>query len=158
MSYHIEQINCDKESYLELLLIADPSEETVRSYLSAGDLYVMKKGEEVVCAALMTAEGDRVELKNLVTHPSHLRQGHATQMMKYLMERYNHRKICLGTGGTGREGVEFFQLTFYKKMGFQVTDVIRNYFIENYPEPIYEENGMQCVDRIWLEYIPEAIR
>jgi len=43
MSYHIEQINCNKESYLELLLIADPSEETVRSYLSAGDLYVMKK-------------------------------------------------------------------------------------------------------------------
>ncbi|MCC8188337.1 MAG: N-acetyltransferase [Bacteroides sp.] len=142
MPYYIEQIRCNKERYPELLLIAAPSEERVRSCLSAGDLYVTKKGEEVVCAALMKTEGDPVELKNLVAHPSHLRQGHVTRTMKYLMERYGNRRICSGTGGTGIESVEFFQLTFYRKMGFQVTEVIRNYFTDTYPEPIYEENGM----------------
>jgi len=38
----------------------------------------------------------------------------------------------------------------YKKEGFEVFGVRKNYFVDNYPEPIYE-NGTQLKDMIMLK-------
>ncbi|KAB4178741.1 N-acetyltransferase, partial [Bacteroides uniformis] len=29
---------------------------------------------------------------------------------------------------------------------------IKNFFVDNYPEPIFEDNGEQCIDMIYLRY------
>ena len=40
---------------------------------------------------------------------------------------------------------------FYQKLGFNMTEIRRDYFTQNYPEPIWE-NGIQCKHMIMFEY------
>lgn len=49
--------------------------------------------------------------------------------------------------GTGNSSIN--QLALYQKCGFRVIGVERDFFINNYDEPIFE-NGIQCVDMIRL--------
>lgn len=148
----IYQIKNNKEQLLDLLLIADPSEEMIRRYLTDGELFVMEYQKEITCAAVIYPLSDnRIELKNLVTHPQHLRKGAATKMLCFLLEHYrNASAMLIGTGSTGKDDADFFQVDFYKKCGFIHSHTIRNYFVDHYPDPIYEEDGRQCVDMIYL--------
>lgn len=148
----IYQVKDNKERLLDLLLIADPSEEMIHHYLKDGELFVMEHQKEVICAAVISRHPDnRVELKNLVTHPRHLRKGAATQMLRFLLDHYQDATAMLiGTGSTGKEDADFYQVDFYKKCGFIYSHTIKNFFIDHYPDPIYEEDGRQCVDMIYL--------
>lgn len=150
----IEKITSAKERYLDLLLIADPSEEMIMRYLPGSDLYVLKENGQALCVAAMYPLGDgNYELKNIATSPSCQKKGYGKKMMKQLLEKYrNAPAIYVGTGGTGIPGKEFYQLSFYKKCGFSHSHTIRNFFTDHYPEPIIEENGMQCIDMIYLVY------
>ncbi|KHF37127.1 putative N-acetyltransferase YvbK [Paenibacillus sp. P1XP2] len=42
------------------------------------------------------------------------------------------------------------QLGLYQKCGFRMVRIERDYFVNNYPEPIFE-NGIPCRDQIVLE-------
>jgi hypothetical protein len=57
---------------------------------------------------------------------------------------------CRLEAGTGTFG---YQLAYYQREGFRVSAIDRNFFLDNYPEPIYE-NGIQHKDmpRLTLEY------
>lgn len=149
-----ERIEQDKKDYLELLLIADPSEEMIDRYLEKGELYVMKKdGCPVAVAVVFPIDRETVELKNIAVRPEYRQQGLATQMIAFLQDRYageGYRQMTVGTGGTGIAGREFYQVGFYRKCGFRDSHVIRNFFTDHYAEPIIEENGWQCVDMIYL--------
>jgi len=149
----IEKIESDKEKYLELLLIADPSEEMVMKYLGPGDLYVIHEKNAPVCAAVVYTEGETSEIKNISTYPGFQKQGYGKKLMEYLIDRYGKTgDLILGTSRTGIPGKEFYQLEFYLKCGFEITQIIENYFVDNYPEPIFEENGEQCVDMVYMKY------
>lgn len=150
----IEKITSGKERYLDLLLIADPSEEMLMRYLPESDLYVLKENGQALCVAAMYPLGNgNYELKNIAAHPSFRKKGYGKMMMEHLLEKYaDAPAIYVGTGGTGIPGKEFYQLSFYKKCGFSYSHTIRNFFTDNYPEPIIEENGMQCIDMIYLVY------
>lgn len=41
------------------------------------------------------------------------------------------------------------QLNFYQKMGYELFRVIKDFFITNYPEPVFE-NGKQLKDMLML--------
>ena len=69
----IEEITENKEAFIELLLIADPSVDMITKYLSKGHLFTMQVKKEVVCAVVVVSDGVTAEIKNLVTHPDHLR-------------------------------------------------------------------------------------
>ena len=43
-----------------------------------------------------------------------------------------YRRIVVGTATIGR------QLDFYRKNGFHDFDVRKNFFVENYPYPVFE--------------------
>ena len=42
-------------------------------------------------------------------------------------------------------------LTFYKKCGFTESYRIKNFFIDNYDHPMFE-NGKQLVDMVYLKW------
>lgn len=65
----IEEITENKEAFIELLLIADPSVDMITKYLSKGHLFTMQVKKEVVCAVVVVSDGITAEIKNLVTHP-----------------------------------------------------------------------------------------
>ena len=52
-------------------------------------------------------------------------------------------RIVLGTGTFGH------QLKFYQRNGFRVDSVEKNFFLDNYSDPIYED-GIQHKDMLRL--------
>ena len=48
--------------------------------------------------------------------------------------------------GTGTFG---YQLAFYQRQGFRATGIDRDFFVKNYPEPIFED-GIQLFDMLRL--------
>ena len=54
--------------------------------------------------------------------------------------------IIVGTGDCG-----ISQINFYEKNGFRKYDIRKNFFIDNFEKPIFE-NGIQLKDMILLKY------
>ena len=45
--------------------------------------------------------------------------------------------------------ISTMQFALYQKMGFEIQEIWKNYFVNNYPEAIFE-HGIQCKDMIRL--------
>lgn len=120
---------------MALLLLADPSEEKVRAYLPASRCFVVSNGAEVVGVCVVQPRGaDAYELMSIAVHPAHQRSGYGTALLKWVIERYRKsgaRSLEVGTGTFG------YQLAFYQRHGFRVTRIDHDFFVDNYPEPIF---------------------
>ena len=98
----IREIKENKEDYLNLLLIADPSVDMIQHYLGRGHLYIMQLEEIPVCVTVVVSDKETAEIKNLATHPDYLRRGYASRMMSFIVEHYREiPNIIVGTGSTG---------------------------------------------------------
>jgi hypothetical protein len=51
----------------------------------------------------------------------------------------------VGTSDTTQD-----QIRFYTRCGFQYDHTIKDFFIDNYKEPVYD-SGVQCVDMVILK-------
>lgn len=125
---------------MDILLLADPDTEAIERYLYDGDLYIYKDGEDIVAGAVLyPLEDGSCELKNIAVLESLQGKGIGSKFLKRIMgeasKTYTH--MLVGTTAP-TEG-------FYKSLGFEYSYTIANFFIDNYPEPIYED-GIQCVD------------
>jgi len=65
---------------------------------------------------------------------------------KEIAKENHYKKLTVGTSDTG-----FQQIRFYEKNGFIQRGILKDFFIKNYPDPIYE-NGLQMKDMIILEF------
>lgn len=139
------RITGDKGQYLPLLLLADPSEATIASYLDAGDLYAAEDAQGPVCVAVvLSLPNGCSELKNLAVREDRQRQGIGSRMVDFLFGQYPGPMQV----GTSEKGV-----SFYQRLGFRVSHRVKGFFVDHYPEPIYED-GEQCVDMIYLIHPP----
>ena len=144
----ITRIFEDKKNYLDLLLLADPSEEIIDQYLDEGELFVLSEEGIPICAAVVVPISvDACELKNIATVPEYQGKGYGKLMIKHLLDFY-HRQYIQMIVGTGNSSLN--NIAFYKKCGFEYSHTIMNFFTDNYPEPIFE-NGIQCIDMICLK-------
>lgn len=141
---NIELVTEHKKEHLDLLLLADPSEHMIDRYLEPGDLYYMRADGEVVCLALVLPLDDvRCELKNIATREDRQGRGYACAMIEALCERYRGRfeQMLVGTAALGQ--------SFYERRGFAYSHTVKNFFVDNYPEPLIEE-GVQHIDMVYL--------
>jgi len=140
-------IEVDREmrwSYRELLLSADPEEQAVEKYLDKSDMYVLRVDGRDVCEAVVCVKSaDECELMNLATAKDVQGKGHASALVRLLMDRYRTvcRSMLVGTSEDGR--------AFYRRLGFRDEFVRENFFVDHYEAPIFE-NGRQCVDMYCL--------
>lgn len=141
-TYVVDQVYTEKKKYLPLLLLADPCVEMIERYLDAGDMFVMRDDEVVVGVAVVDQSG---ELKNLAISPEWQMQGYAKKMINHLCVHYNGRFEFMYVG-TSDSGIEF-----YRKCGFELSHVVKNFFTDNYPEPIIDDGGIQCIDMTYLK-------
>ncbi len=147
----IPNTDAPMELLMELLLIADPSEEKIRSYLPKSKCFVALDDGVTVGACAVQALGAGVhELMAIAVHPAHQRAGHGTALLKHVIEFYRAsgaRRLEVGTGTFG------YQLAFYQRQGFRVDRIDHDFFIRNYPEPILED-GIRLFDmlRLTLNY------
>ena len=89
----------DRERFLPLLLLADESEQQVRSYIDNGDLYVYSTGVAAAAGVILAIPLDSgvVELKAVAVEPSLQGQGVGRRMLADVLAR-------LRTRGCSRQG------------------------------------------------------
>ncbi|HEY0944104.1 MAG TPA: GNAT family N-acetyltransferase [Opitutaceae bacterium] len=154
MSLLIQEVSA-MDAPIELLLLADPSEDKIRSYLPGSHCFVASRDTVVVGACVVQSRGaGTYELMSIAVHPAHQRAGHGTALLKWVIDFFRNlgaRQLNVGTGTFG------YQLAFYQRHGFRVTGIDHEFFVENYPEPIFE-NGIQLYDmlRLKLSYSSDA--
>lgn len=139
------------EAPIELLLEADPSREKLNAYLRHSICFVAKRHETLVGAYVVQGIAPRVyELMSIAVSPEQQQNGIGTILLKHAVATVGDlgaRRLEVGTGSFG------YQLAWYQREGFRVEAVERNFFLENYPEPIHEQ-GIQLKDmlRLAVEY------
>ena len=129
-----------EQAPMNLLLIADPSVQQIKSYLKHGHCFQARLDGEVVGAFVLKPMTDQVmELMNIAVAEERQGQGIGALLLQQVIataKGMGATELQLGTGSFG------YQLSFYQKAGFRVTGVDRDFFLKHYPEPIWE-HGIQ---------------
>lgn len=142
----IMQINEGKKRFLPLLLLGDEEETMIDRYLERGELFALYDGD-LKAVAVVTREAETVfELKNLAVEPKAQRQGYGHYLIEVLCGLYGREgnKMLVGTGDVPSA------LDFYAASGFVRSHIVKNFFTDNYPLPIFE-GSTQLVDMVYLE-------
>lgn len=146
-----KKVEPDREIPYELLLLADETIDAINQYIFNADLYILNNGDQdVAIMALYENTQTELELKNIAVIESWRSQGIGSILINKAKElaRENHyTSLLVGTSDTGQQ-----QIQFYEKNGFFKKGIRKDFFIENYPFPIYE-NGIQMRDMIMLEFL-----
>lgn len=135
----------EKRSFYPLLTDADPWPEMIEKYLDEGIMFVFTIGSDIVGEVVLLPLSDDVcEVKNIAVYPEFQQKGIGKRIMDFSVDfcKSKFKTICVGTSDSG--------VAFYEKCGFVVSGKIRNFFTDNYPEPIFDGNGW-CVDMICLK-------
>lgn len=142
----IKTIDENKKGRIDLLLLADPYEVMIDKYLDKGIMYALYDNDELTCiAVVIEISKETCELKNIATYEYFQNRGYASKMINHILDVYSepYSSMIVGTAESG--------IPFYEKFGFVYSHKIKNFFIDNYPEPIFEGES-QCVDMLYLEY------
>lgn len=133
----------------DLLLLADETIEAIDKYIHQSDIYVFERENQMIAVfALQTISSDTVEIKNIAVDTAFQGQGIGQGLLKdaiSIAKEKGFKKIIIGTGDAGIK-----QLYLYQKVGFEIFDIKHRFFIDNYPEPIFE-NGIQLKHMIVLK-------
>lgn len=133
---------------MELLLLADPSERSISKYVAKGELYVAVENDHIIGVyALMEIAPKKVELMNVAVAESHQGKGIGKALVHHAIEGVKMSGMHAIELGTGNSSIP--QLALYQKCGFRMKEIVHDYFIEHYTEPIFE-NGIQCRDMVRL--------
>ena len=132
----------------ELLLLADPSIEIIDEYLKSSQIFVAEQEEKIVGTVVLQTLPDNVsEIKNLAVLPELQGNGIGSYLIKNVTQiarQMNYKTIQIGTANSS-----VGQLYLYQKLGFDISAIKKNFFVENYPDLIYE-NGLQAKHLILL--------
>jgi len=147
--FHIVKLHKESPFPVSLLLLADESTEAIERYIYQCDVYVLVGDDyqPVGVAALHRNSPEELEVKNIAVAGAYQGKGLGSFMLS-VIERIAADEGCcrilVGTATVGR------QLDFYRKNGFLTCGLRRNFFLENYPDPIFE-GGERLCDMVLLE-------
>jgi len=144
----IRKLNKTEKPPFSLLLLADPSEELIEAYLRKGECYVAEEEKEIIGVMVLVQKNDEtLELMNIAVDEKHQGRGIGKQLILYAVDQAREKGYQFIEVGTGNSSIG--QLTLYQKCGFRIKEIVHDFFVKNYPEPIFE-NGIQCRDMIRL--------
>lgn len=133
---------------MSLLLLADPSEEQVQSYVRRGMIYVAKHDDKLVGVCVLLETRPRtVEIMNIAVTEEEQGKGIGKQLLEYAVQEAKKQNMHTLEIGTGNSSVS--QLALYQKCGFRINSIDFDYFSKHYEEEIIE-NGIVCRDMIRL--------
>ena len=146
MNVSINKLNSKKDAPMELLLLADPSEKLVKSYLNKGTCYTATiDGETVGVILVMETKAFTMEVMNLAVKEELQNKGIGKQLLLYIIEEIKKGDTKTIEIGTGNPGV--VQMLLYQKCGFRIVDIDFDFFRRTHHERIYV-NGIECRDMI----------
>lgn len=141
----IKKVMGDKKEYIDLLLLADEQEDMIDRYLERGEMFVLDdNGIKAEC--VVTKEADGVyELKNIAVLPGCQRRGYGKALIESLSAHYPGCEVMyVGTGDCPSI------LSFYRTCGFSESHRVKNFFVDNYDHPMFED-GKQLIDMVYLK-------
>ncbi|WP_318617789.1 GNAT family N-acetyltransferase [Sporosarcina sp. YIM B06819] len=132
----------------ELLLLADPSRELVEEYLAIGECRVAEMAGDIVGVyVLARLDMETMEIMNIAVDEQMQGQGIGRKLIGDAIQtarELGYQSLEIGTGNSS-----IGQLALYQKCGFRMEGVIKDFFIDNYDEAIFED-GIQCRDMVRL--------
>ena len=139
----------DEEIPYDLLLIADEAREAIDKYIFSSDVYVLEIENRILAVyALQTLNESEVEIKNIAVDKNYQGKGIGQFLLKDAVNKareQGYKTMVIGTSNAS-----FKQLYLYQKVGFEIYDIKYNFYIDNYPRPIYE-NGLLLKHMIVLK-------
>lgn len=143
----IKEVKDNKKQFLSLLLLADEQENMIDKYIDRGIMYVLDDEGIIKAECIITDEQNGVlEIKNLAVKPEYQRKGYGKVMIDFIIKNYKEKYSILQVG----TGDSTLTISFYEQCGFIRSHYIKNFFIDNYEQPIYED-GIQLIDMIYLQ-------
>lgn len=143
----IKEVKDNKKQFLSLLLLADEQENMIDKYIDRGIMYVLDDEGIIKAECIITDEQNGVlEIKNLAVKPEYQRKGYGKVMIDFIIKNYKEKYSILQVG----TGDSALTIPFYEQCGFIRSHYIKNFFIDNYEQPIYED-GIQLIDMIYLQ-------
>ena len=131
-----------------LLLLADPSRSQIESYISESIVIGLIDNSTIVgVSVIRPKDNESAEIMNIAINEKHQGKGLGQLLIARSLEECAARGTKSVEIGTGNSSIA--QLYLYQKMGFRIVGIIRDYFVKNYPDLIFE-NGIQCKDMIRL--------
>ncbi|MDG6224078.1 MAG: GNAT family N-acetyltransferase [Candidatus Thermoplasmatota archaeon] len=142
----IEEV-CDKSIIpKDLLMLADPSEEMIDSYLDRSICYVHKEKDRILGVIIMIDTRPLTrEIINVSVQEDHHNRGIGKALILQAIERSKNDGIKTLEIGTGNPGA--IQMLLYQKCGFRIIGVEPDHFRIHYKERIFE-NGIECRDMV----------
>ncbi|MDN3630642.1 GNAT family N-acetyltransferase [Vibrio lentus] len=132
---------------MDLLLEADPSKESISSYLPSSWCFSASENGKILGVCVVKLQKHTVaEIYNVSVYPENQGRGIGSELLRFVLSVLPTKGIERVELGTGTFG---YQLTYYQRLGFRVDSVAKDYFLLNYPEPIFE-NGIQHKDMLRL--------
>lgn len=130
----------------ELLLLADPSDEMVDSYLNRGQCFGAELSGQIVGEMVFIETRPKtLELVNLAVDEAWQARGIGRALIAHGIEYARSRGVECVELGTGNSSIR--QLAFYQQCGFRIVGVDGDFFTRHYPQPIWER-GILCRDMV----------
>ena len=142
----IEKVTNNKKRYLDLLLLADESEDMIDRYLESGDMFALFDDDVKTVCVVVAIDKETCELKNIATYEKYQGRGYGKALINYISNFYkkDYRTMQLGTGDIPAI------LSFYENCGFKISHRLKNFFTDNYDHPMFED-GIQLIDMVYLK-------
>lgn len=131
-----------------LLLIADPSKEVIDQYIPGADIFVATIKEELVAVYVLLMHEGCAEIKNISVSEHYQGKGIGKILLAHA-SRFAKEQGC-GTLSIATGNSSIGPLALYQRSGFEIKEIVSDFFIRNYSEAIYE-NGIQCKHLIILK-------
>jgi aminoglycoside 6'-N-acetyltransferase I len=145
----IRQLRKDERIPYEILLLADETLEAIDRYIFGSDIYVLEQENKIIAVyVLQSINKNEIEIKNIAVVTDCQGQGIGKILLRDAACKAKGKGFKTIIIGTGDAAIK--QLYLYQKEGFEVFDIKKSFFIDNYPEPIYE-NGIQLKHMIMLK-------
>jgi ribosomal protein S18 acetylase RimI-like enzyme len=148
--YKISKLQSKNDIPFKLLLLADETTEAIEKYIYNSDVYIVKQSEQaqpIAVFALYKSSNIEIEIKNIAVAELLRGKGIGSYLIseiKSIAKRENFSNIIVGTpDGAVR------QINFNERNGFIRYDIRKDFFIENYSKPIFED-GVMLRDMVML--------
>ena len=147
LKYNIYKLDDKDPIPFELLLLADPSRNSIDDYLHRGICFICKTDEIVGVYVLIKTRPNTMELVNIAVKENMQGKGIGKELILHaisMAKKEGTKTLEIGTGNSSLQ-----QLALYQKCGFRITGVDKDFFTRHYDEEIVE-NGIICRDMIRL--------
>lgn len=136
-----------REKLLDLLLLADEDESTVRGYMDKGRMYEINNDDRKRAGVIQIVEQDGYsEIKNIAVLPEFQGKGIGKKALRFIEKISYDEGAQLMKIGTANSSIK--NIAFYQKAGYRLDSIIHDFFT-NYKEPIFED-GIQAIDMLYF--------